>query len=259
MEVNSLKNYFQEELKRAFISKSTGFSILIILLCLIIGAIESYLFPDPNNNAFNLLITGYSGGTASVLSIIFPVLVSIPFASSYVTDMQTGYLKYVFTKMETWKYIVIRLLVNGLVGGFVLSFSLLIAFIVFVLLKGTHSTTVNSQLLVFANIFVNYPFVYILLMILNAFLCGLVFSTFALGFSSLLKNKYLSILFPFLFYIFSGTVLIKFNHLLHGAITYSLTFVNSSYSTVLSYDMVLLTIGIITFMLGVQKNAEENF
>ena len=209
------------------------------------------------NNAFNLLIQGYSGGTASILAMLFPILVSIPYTSSYIIDMKSGYLKYILTRTKITNYIIIRIIINGLVGGFVLFISLSIAFIMFVLLKGTNSSEIYSQTIIFKDVLNTNPYLYVLLILLNSFVCGFVFATFGLGFSTLLKNTYLTILFPFLFYILSGTLLVRFNPLFHAAVTYVLDYGGSSITTVIVYDLIMLLIGITTFVLGVSKNVEQ--
>jgi hypothetical protein len=252
-----MQTYIKEEFKRAFLSKSTVLSITLVFLSIFIGAIESFLFPV-ENNAFNLLIIGYSGGTASILSVLFPILVSIPFASSYIDDSKTGYLKYILTKTKLINYIKIRLLANGLIGGFVLSFCLSISFFLFVILKGTKSSVIHAQINILKDIFETNPFLYIFLLILNSFVCGMVFATFALGISTFLKNKYLTVIFPFIFYILSGTLLYKINPLLHSAVTYDLQYGGSSLTTVIIYDLIMLIVGITTFVFGVLKNVEQD-
>lgn len=250
----NMQAYLKEEMKRAFLSNVTILSIIVAFISIFIGTIETYLFPDPENNAFNLLEKGYS----DILSLLFPLLVAIPFTASYIIDRETGYLKYILVRMKLTHYMLTRLLVNGLVGGFVLAFSLTVSFILFVILKGTHSSVIYSQVIILKGVLNTNPFLFAFALIFNSFICGFVFATFGLGMSTFLKNKYLTVLFPFIFYVFSGTILILINPLFHSTVIYDLSFGGSTILTVLIYDIILLLLGIITFVVGVSRNVEQD-
>ncbi|MBU5355188.1 hypothetical protein ACN9MH_00895 [Paenibacillus silvae] len=253
--------YFKTELKRAIYSKNTLISAALIYICIFIGTIE-YLFQFTTmTNATYLFLMGHSTGTISIISLLFPILVSIPFASSYVSDVQSGFIQYIQTRLEKWKYITVRLLINGLVSGGIISTCLLVSFFFFMLIRGfdvSPSPYINvSSKNELYDLYHNWTTGYILLYILQSFISGVVFSTLGLGLSTFIKNKYFAVLSPFLFYIVSGTLLIQINKFFHSAIIFNLgTYGDLKYSYVVLYTIILLGVGVTLFTVGVLKNDE---
>ncbi|MBH0176247.1 hypothetical protein IHV09_22070 [Fictibacillus sp. 23RED33] len=254
-----MKTYIKEEFKRAFISKNTAISLILCIICILVGSFESfYLFGFLQNNAFNLFMLSYSEGTSAILSTLFPLIVSIPFVSSYLSDVNSGLINYIVLKTGRLKYLTIKLIVNGVVGGSVIAGSLFFSFIIYLIVTGFSKAELSNSTVVFGDIYQQNPVLYIYLLILNSFICGMCFSTFGIGMSTLLKNKYLSVIFPFLFYIFSGTILLQINKLFNSVITYDLNFYyDLKYTDVLLYQGLLFLIGISLFYSGAKINEEQ--
>lgn len=252
--------YIKEEFKRAIYSKNFFISFALCLICIIIGSFESiYYFGFQQSNAYNLFMLSYSEGTNAILSMIFALIVSIPYVASYLSDINTGHASYIILRAGKMNYLLIRLIINAIVGGIVLSISLMITFIVYLLLTGFSPAQLDNVTIVFAGVYNLNPFIYILLLVINSFFCGAAFSTFGLGMSTIIKNRYLCVIFPFLFYIFSGTILNQINPFFNSVITYDLNFIqNLNYSYVLLYELFLFGIGMITFFVGANKHAEDS-
>ncbi|MGZ0086540.1 hypothetical protein ACWNXI_13460 [Caldibacillus thermoamylovorans] len=255
-----MKNgYFVSELKRAFFSRNMLISQLLIFACIFIGSFEFLFHEYPGVNAIYLFMYSYSEGTSAILSLLFPVLVSLPFAASYVTDVRTGFIHYISYRMSRKKYLVIRLLVNGLASGYVMASSLLVSFVIFLLIKKFDVSVVDTlQITVLRRVYEHSPVLFVWMMILNSFVCGGVFSTLALGISPLIRNHYLTIVFPFAFYIISGTLLAQINKFLNAAMLFDLEYdPNLKISYVALYDFILLSIGVALFLIGAGKHAES--
>ncbi|WP_199426748.1 hypothetical protein [Thermaerobacillus caldiproteolyticus] len=254
-----MKNgYFAIELKRAFFSRNTLISQLLIFACIFIGSFEFIFHQYPGVNAIYLFMYSHSEGTSAILSLLFPVLVSLPFAASYVTDVRTGLINYISYRMSRKKYLLIRLLVNGLVSGYVIASSLLVSFIIFLLIKKFDVSVVDTlNIIVLRGVYEYSPVLFVLIMILNSFVCGVVFSTLALGISTFIHNHYLTIVFPFAFYIISGTLLFQINKFLNSAMLFDLEYYpDLKISYVVLYDLILLIIGVALFFIGAAKHAE---
>jgi hypothetical protein len=197
-------------------------------------------------------------GTSAVLSVVFPILVALPFASSYVVDVDSGMIDYIYLRMGRIKYLLTRLLVNALVSGFVISSSLLISFILFLMIKNFDVQPINSvSVVLFKEIFNESPVVYILIYILNTFICGAVFSTFGLGLSTIIKKQYFAVLSPFLLYILSGTLFTQINKFFNSAILFDLNYYGDlKIIHVLFYDIFLLILSISIFLIGALKDGK---
>ncbi|MCI4252652.1 hypothetical protein MRP26_27460 [Bacillus sp. CCB-MMP212] len=252
--------YLKEELKRAFLSKSTLLSFILAILCIFAGCWQYLYFIDPDNNFLNALLAAHSSGTMSIISLVFPIIVSLPFAASYVIDLQSGVAHYIHIRIGRVKYCFIRLFVNGIVSGAVLSVSFLILFFTLLIVYGPNVNGVFShETVIFKEIHDKSPIVYTAILILNTFICGIVFSTLGLGISTFIKNKYLAVLTPFLCYLFSGTILVQVNKFFHLGILFDWDYYNDlQLSTVLISYIIIFLIGIGLFLFGALKKGEDH-
>ena len=223
-----------------------------------IGASE-FLFTDYKGaNAISLFMYSHSAGTIAVLSLLFPIIVSLPYASSFVEDINTSLINYIHIRMNKFKYIISKLIVNALIGGYVLASVMLVFFIVYLFMRNFNIDRPNNfDIYVFTDIFTQSPFTYVILLIMNSFLCGMAFATIGLGISAWIKNKYVAVIAPFLFYIFSGTVLYKINPLFHAVVIYDLNYIhNITYIFSFLYASLLIVIGCSLFIFGVLRIEE---
>lgn len=251
-------NYFTMELKRSIFSKSTLIAFILGITCLIIGCYE-ILFIYPDTSIINAFMSSYSAGTSSVMSLVFPIIVCIPFVSSYTMDLRTGYINYLSIRMNIIKYAVTRLIINGIISALLIVSCFIVALIIIIIFSSSFNEGFPIRdIIIFKNIYNNMPIVYILLLILNSAIVGLVVATFGLGFSTIIRNTYLAIIFPFLFYIFSATMLASINKFFNMGIIYDLNYFGDlKLFNVLLYDSVLFGTGIILFLFGVIFNREK--
>lgn len=252
--------YLKEELKRAFLSKSTLLSFILAIICIFSGCWQYLSFIDSDNNFLNAFMAAHSSGTMSIISLVFPIIVSLPFAASYVIDLKSGFAHYIHIRIGRVKYCFIRLFVNGIVSGAILSVSFLILFFTLLIIYGPNiKGDFLHETVIFKGIHDNFPITYISILILNTFICGVVFSTLGLGISTFIKNKYLAVVIPFLCYLFSGTILVQVNKFLHLGILFDWDYYNDLHlSIVLISYIVTFLIGIGLFLFGALKRGENH-
>lgn len=258
-----MKTYINEELKRAFLSKVTiGTAILAIVL--VFGGMFQYLrwLNDGNISVLYMFLSGYNSGTASFLALFFPIIACLPFAASYVSDNKSGLNKYIYLRMKKSKYMLIKLLINGLVGGFVLVIGPFVASIFLLLAKVfTGMPMVKEQMETveyFESIGVALPIMMILIILITLFFCGFIIATFALGISTIIQNVYLTVLMPFVFYIISATVLLKIHTYLNIQALYDVHYFGMSFTQRFVYGIILFGIGATIFFLGGLKDEQKN-
>src|SRR3712207_7569766 len=73
----------------------------------------------------------FTWSTRGFIGIFAPILVCLPFADSYLDDVDSGMQKYLYIKITRLKYGVIKLFVNGLLGGLVLLIGSFLSFLIF--------------------------------------------------------------------------------------------------------------------------------
>lgn len=254
-------NYFKNEFRRAFISKSTFIAMFIVSISILIPYYDDLKVPFPGSDGINFFIRASAYLHLSYLPFLATIIACIPFSISYILDKESKMFIYIYTKLNVKKYMTIRLLVNAIVSGlvFVIPEILILAFLTLV-----HGINKNPIEIVGAlsSIYYSNKVMYSLILILVSFIFGAVISTFALGISAMVKNKYLTLFIPFGYMIVSGTIFEIFgiNEIINLNIV---TLIDLGYSTkttginVLLYAVALFLIGTFLFFYFGKKNSYE--
>ncbi|GAB2562145.1 hypothetical protein [Gracilibacillus alcaliphilus] len=257
-----MNSYIKEELKRAFLSKITIGTAVLSVVLVFVGMFE-YLswIPYEGISLLYIFLSGYNSGTANFLGVVFPIIACLPFATSYVEDFKSGLNKYIYLRMKKNQYMTIRFFINGLVGGTVLFIGPFIAFVFLLVVKiFTGIPMVLEQIETFTyfeSIGVHSPIVMIIIILITLFFCGFILATVALGVSTLIRNVYLTMLTPFIFYIVSATVLMNIHENLNLLGLYDVNYYGMSFTQRFMYGMILCVVGVALFFVGGNKN-EEN-
>ncbi|MGN2337709.1 hypothetical protein ACTFIN_06240 [Clostridium cagae] len=252
-----LKNDF----KRALNSKNTLLAIIISTIFYIIGLYDVIDFVRFDLREFRDVydaIDMFINIRVSYLALVIPIIASLPFSASYIMDIETGYLKFIYSRMSKRKYLVVRTLTNSLISGIVILISSVFIFIVLFFIFGiNYNSKFNEVSSVWISLYFYDKVYYFLFLLIMSFIFNVAFSTLSLGLSPYLKNKYLTILSSFIYYVISATIFIslhlyKFNAVLLFHLEYL------TIGQILLYDFALITIGTILFYIGVQYKNEDN-
>lgn len=204
--------FFKSELKRAIISKNMAISIFICIVSFFLNFdfIYSLLTYSERGVTYFYNWSVYGG----IISLLFIIIATIPFATSYIDDCSLDYYSSVKDKIGGFKYIITKFVVNFIAGGLVIFIPFILYFLFLLVSKGVslidldYATEVNILL---RHIFEQSQIQYMLLNIILSSIAGATFSTVALAVSIYIKNKYLVMIFPFLCYITSAIVLSDYN------------------------------------------------
>lgn len=257
-------SYFVQELKRAFLSKKT-FITCIISIALFFYGMASFI-PHIATKELSILyvfLNGYNSGTGSFLILMFPLVAAIPYATSYIEDKRNGVNKYITMRMKRNYYLQIRLIVNGLVGGFALFIAPFTAMIFLLLMRlTTGAETIRGgaeTLIVFQRLGVHSVEMMMLTVCLLLFCCGFTIATLTLGLSTIIKNVYLTVLAPFLLLLFSGIILATFSPKLNLMALYDIHNYFMPMSERIIYYVIVLIIGIsLYFIRATRVDAYDN-
>lgn len=261
-----VKNYFKSEIKRALFGRNAIISFLITLTVLIIAFLEfaaPFFSLDKSFDAIDIFIRIRSTSNAAFLVIIFPLLASIIFSDSYLLEKETGFTKFIYSRLSIKKYACIKVIVNAIVSALV---GITASFIILMLLIYKYGIRVTNQVLV------GGPFSYLLdsntgrveyaiILVLITGVCYMTIATLALGISAWIKNRYLALIIPFFYYILCGTLLeilgvnrvFNFNF----AQIYALNIIVNT-PHVFIYPILLLAVGVILFYTGVILKNEKD-
>lgn len=255
-----MRAYFHEEFKRAFLSKITIVTTIISILLFFGGFIEYMNKEWLNSNTLSVLylfLLGYNSGTSNFMGVFFPIIACMPFAASYLSDKKSGIDKYIYLRISRKKYQWIKVLVNGLAGGFVVFIGAFTAVLFLLVLRifldiplvGKELETV----IFFQDMGISNPFTMIMIILLTLFLCGFTIATFSLGVSVFIHNIYLSTLSSFVYYLISALILSKLYIYINLLSIYDISYFNMGFIERMIYEIILCSIGVVCFFLGGRK------
>lgn len=252
--------FFKSELKRAILSKNMAFAIFICIVSFFLNFdfIYSLFTYSVRGVTYFYNLSVYWG----IISFLFLIIATIPFATSYLEDYSSGYYSSVKDKIGGFKYVITKFVVNFIAGGLVIFIPFVLFFLFLLVLKGVslrdldYATEVNISL---RHIFEHSQVQYMLLNIILSSIAGATFSTVALAVSIYTKNKHLVMVFPFLCYIASAIILSDYN--LNLQMIFNLdTDINLSMTYRLIYALFVVLVSISVFIIKYildEKNNKE--
>ncbi|BDC00631.1 TPA: hypothetical protein ACF2DS_001847 [Clostridium perfringens] len=271
-----MKYYFKTELKRALLGRNAIISFFITVGILIASFMNyigmtnpnlklvKYFLENPNADAIDAFITIMS----SSIVIVFPLLSTIIFADSYLIDKESGFIKFIYTRLSIKKYVLVKVIVNSISSALIAIISSLLTLIFLIIIFGIKNQSITSYTsnilgpFNFLLVSSNTRLIYALIRILSFSIGYIVMSTLALGLSAWIKNKYLVLIFPLFYFIFCGTVLdiLGINSVFdfHLARVLSLKYSMTTPIHLFIYPLLLLIIGITLFYSGVIIKNEKD-
>lgn len=166
------------------------------------GKYEGYMYPV-------VMIQGWIGQNYAtfflpLFYLLFPVIAVLPYGASLYTELNSGYLKNIFTRVNKAKYLACKYFVGFIAGGVAVSFPILLSMLISALyLPNLPQNPMMLQMTIgnpsmWSDIFMTRPEQYIFRFTLLAFIFGGLMSTIALGLAQFASNIFAVWLFQFL-------------------------------------------------------------
>lgn len=269
--VLKLKYYFKNELKRALFGKNAIISFSITLGILVAKFMKEYGFASIkyfSENPYFDALDAFLNVMSSSIVIVFPLLATIIFADSYLQEKESGFTKFIYTRMPIRKYVFIKVIINSISSALIAGISSLFVLISLVVTFGirephisSYTNNINGPL--------SYLFdsrdtrlIYALIIILLFSIAYMVTATLALGLSAWVKNRYLVLIIPFFYYIICGTVIerLGINRIFdfHLARVISLQYPMITLTNVVLYPLLIFIVGVTLFYIGVIIKNEKD-
>jgi len=263
-----MKHYIKNEIKRALFGKNALISLLIALVALVIPLLVFIDFPHygikeskEHFDAIDIFTRIRSTSPAALLVVTFPLLATIIFSDSYLLEKETGFTKFIYSRMPIKKYVWIKFIVNALSSTLVGSTA---SFIMLMFLIYTYGIGIPNRVTVggpFSNLFYSNRLGYGLVLVLITGICYMVLATLAMGLSAWIKNRYLVLIIPFFYYMLSATLIeiLGINRVFNFNLVqvYALNRIGST-SQVFIYLILLMILGFGLFYLGVIAKNEKD-
>lgn len=190
----------RQEFRRIFRSPFFYLSVIILLIGSFVGAFDCLV--DSNDIIYLFDVTGVGYGMA-----LIPILSSVTIADSYLIEYQSGYHYAVMSRTTKFKYCISKIgaaIVSGIL--IVLLMKLLLIALLVVITKCLHGSFVfgSEQSVAYfgnTNIFIlQRRFgMYIVQNIFYDCMYASIFPVLTLAISTVVKNKYVVMLFPFIY------------------------------------------------------------
>lgn len=244
-------NWEIEEIKRMLFSKKMIIGLLLGFIAMLYGS--QYILNNHNINFIDTFIFAQTDNTTAIMGLLVPILAVLPASTSYRDELSCGYYYFLKSKMKIKRYLHVKLFCTALSGAIVIGVPNLLFFIISIIVKGIYVDGESDVgISFFADIYESAPISYGCLLIINAAVCGAIFAILGIGISAWVKNKYLAMIIPFSYYIFSGMVLININPWLNAI---SIFCVNQYWDfnifAIVFYDFILFFVGVVLFVTGV--------
>lgn len=252
------------ELKRAFTSKPFGATMAITFVMLVTGSSE-YFLPMPGQTIFiphawwTIYIAAFYCSQRAIISLFYPIIAVIPYVISYRKERDSGYRQLLVIKSNGGKYLAAKFF--AVAGSTFTSFLIpAIAWIPCCKLLGVTDPAYDSiaHMVHFAKgVYERHPEIYAVAYAFYFAILGTVFAVLALGLSAIIRNRYLPLILPFAFCVFSSSILdaligpymAAFDLLTFQG--YYFTEQNPlGYWTAPVYIGILLAVGVVLFIIG---------
>ena len=222
-----MKQILKTELKRAFTGKmffiSLGLGIILAALHFIFEVIgtlpymDAYFQYQKPMTGIDFFFSSWLGGhSLDVCSYIFffilPVLAVLPYADTFFTDIKSGFAKNLLLRVKRRHYFFAKYIAAFLAGGAAVVIPLLLNLLSAAMVLPAilpQATSDNHAIGIFSmwhGLYYTHPFVYQFLYMGLDFLFAGIFAAAALTVTRLAQNRIVTLLSPFILYIFLSAV-----------------------------------------------------
>lgn len=153
----------------------------------------------------------------SLYYIIFPILASLGFSTSYYEDKQSGYYKNIMIQTTRINYAAAKYIVSFVAGGIVVVVPLIISLYFhagFISVSPPNELSLQAVPLdgdMLCNLFYEHPMVYVIIFFMINFFVGGCIAGITLIFSLIAKKRYSVCVFSFVFCMLESNILYQFN------------------------------------------------
>jgi hypothetical protein len=207
------------EIRRAFFRRQALVAFLIMSAFFIQG-FEAYR-PGPlvpvtaNHNFYFAFLYAHGNGASGLLPLVFALIVSLAAGNSLAWDKKSGFIQYVLMRTSYKTYIVGKMVSASVVSFVFVFISELFCFVLAAIqfpnisdINKIHSSFIPKYA---GSLFIDHPFLYILLIIFNSALSAVFISMVSVFVSTTVKNIYIVVATPWLLFIVLHFVLYSIN------------------------------------------------
>lgn len=259
---------FFQEVKRCFSRISFKIALLIGVVACILSSISmktepysiEYYIKAYEVSSYDNFIFFNLNSISNILILIFPILSALSYSDSYLEDIHSGLIKYIYIRYSKNKYLMCKFVANFITGGLAFVIPLIINFIVLMLIYPslpTHSILGKQTILyggLFAALFYEHPIIYIWIWLAIYFLYAGAFASIALGISTIIRNKFIVLFMPFLLCNVIGVVLDVINKYYYSPLSFLYLSTKQDIKIIICEFVGIMMVSVSMFYFGGTKN-----
>lgn len=202
--------FLAANLKRAILSKRMLLSIILVILCIVVGNIIAF------NGIYKLegLSIFFAGSAVrgfSPISLLAVVICTLPSSTQVIDDVLNKSLRLQLNRLTSFKYITIMIVHSMIIGFLILFIPYFILLILNLLIAPYKELYIGEYSGVFKYFFDTNQLIYSLMTVLWYGVWGSVFSVFGLASSLITKKKIFGTLLPMMYMLGGGIFFAIFN------------------------------------------------
>ena len=211
------------ECKKMIKSRTLAFSVLFGVLIAMINVVENYTLKQwflsvpvkmPGYATLSIFTNWIDGGQSTagemIFFTVFPLLASLPFSWSLLSEKTTGYVNHVLTRTTRVHFLSAKFIAVFLSGGIVISVAMCLNFIanawVLPIIPTTPQLSISGDGYFLSALLMTNPAAYVVIRIFTGFMWGGILACLSLVISLFLHNTVLTVLSSFIL-MFGGSIL----------------------------------------------------
>lgn len=209
------------EIKRVFWNRKMVIGILLGFAMLSLGGWEEVGCAETDFLEAYLMANAES--PTAYISLFFPLIAVLPYAGGYREERGSGMYCWMMSRISVKRYLIGKLGLAFLSGMVVVGIPHILWYSCCMIGAGTEMSEHKNCIITFAmELYDSNPVLYGWMIVGNAALCGGMMAVLGAGICAWIRNKYIGMLIPFLYYLFSAAVLGQINENLNAVFIYYL-------------------------------------
>ncbi len=247
------------EIKRALMSFLFWICALISVVLAIFDLYNNqYLYGLPIDQIGTLTAFLYATALSpsGIFQICAPLMCTVPYSLSFLDDIKSSYINNVLSRIKCSKYYIVKAFSVAVVGGLFFIFVYALLIIICLIISPAPSIRIMlSPITPFTHLYQQTLLGFITVYTVHSITFGFTYNMLALGISSVLQNKYISLAIPYVLYHMGSLIAWIFpKSSVYDIVRFipyeSFNFQIFDLSTVIYRHAIILIIGIVLYVIG---------
>ncbi|WP_027964956.1 hypothetical protein [Halalkalibacillus halophilus] len=191
------------ELKKSIFSSRFLLVFVLVIFLIVAAGYDQINFAlsagFDDMGALYFFTLGHASPT-SLLGVLAPIIVTIPYAHTYALERNTGFIREISFRVEKRKYLWAKFWANFVTGGLIIFLPLSIIYVIYIIVFGVYPFP-NPSAGPLGHLAVESPTIYGFFIIIISTIFGAVYASIGIAVSSLFHKTIISHIVPFMVFL----------------------------------------------------------